>query len=259
MLDLAAVDLATLAEALEDRSTQWWFDPRTGQLEPWSEDLSDELEEGHPAERGLVLVEPIASSEAYQDMDDFIATVPSPRARDLLARAIAGRGAFRRFKDTLFEYPELRTAWFAFRDARMEQRALRWLADEGLVDPGAVQRASGALREPPPPPAGSDTEAIASAAARELRALYGDRLHRVVLYGSAARGHADPESDVDLLVVLDEMRSSWEERARMDDLLWRVSHAHGTVVSALPVRESDMREPQRPLLIRALADGIEIP
>ena len=35
-----------------------------------------------------------------------------------LARAIQGKGAFRRFKDELHEeYPDLLPAWYAFRDA----------------------------------------------------------------------------------------------------------------------------------------------
>jgi uncharacterized protein len=144
----------------------------------------------------------------------------------------------------------------------MERRAVQWLAAEGLVDPDVAERAA-AGRTDPDPPAGArpdavDARVIASEAARELRALYGGRLQRLLLYGSSAPGDAHPESDIDLLVVLDDMRSSWEERGRMDDVLWKLSHAHGTVVSALPVRASDLREPRRPLLIRALADGIEI-
>jgi predicted nucleotidyltransferase len=37
---------------------------------------------------------------------------------------------------------------------------------------------------------------------KRLTELYGDRLVRLVLYGSQARGDAHPESDVDVLVVL---------------------------------------------------------
>ncbi len=36
-----------------------------------------------------------------------------------------------------------------------------------------------------------------------LREVYGDRLHGIILYGSAARGEAEPDSDIDLLVLLD--------------------------------------------------------
>jgi hypothetical protein len=39
---------------------------------------------------------------------DFTERVRDPRAHDLLERAIEGRGAFRRLKDTLFEFPQLR-------------------------------------------------------------------------------------------------------------------------------------------------------
>jgi hypothetical protein len=138
MLDLERVDLRSLAEALEDHSpeTTWWFDPQTGAVEPYLADpVSAALdeEEEDPLDRGLLRIEPIPSREAYGDMEDFIGRVRDPRARDLLERAIAGRGAFRRFKDTLLDFQELRAVWFAFHDARMERRAIEWLADQGLL------------------------------------------------------------------------------------------------------------------------------
>jgi hypothetical protein len=99
----------------------------------------DEQQED-PLDRGLIHVEPIPSWEAYGDMEDFIARVRDPRARDLLQRAIAGRGAFRRFKDTLLDFQELRRVWFLFHDARMQRRAIRWLADQGLLDGQVAER-----------------------------------------------------------------------------------------------------------------------
>src|SRR5712691_8348591 len=142
MLDLSKIDLSALRDALEDHSeeTSWWFDSQTGELESWSDYFSSEEEERHPGDRGFIPIEPVPSGEGYRDMEDFIARVRDPRARDLLQRAIEGRGAFRRFKDTLFDFPELRKAWFAFHDARTERRALGWLADHGIVDPQAAER-----------------------------------------------------------------------------------------------------------------------
>ncbi|MFH1538379.1 MAG: nucleotidyltransferase domain-containing protein [bacterium] len=36
-----------------------------------------------------------------------------------------------------------------------------------------------------------------------LQALYGNRLKSLILYGSEARGEAEPDSDIDLLAVLE--------------------------------------------------------
>jgi uncharacterized protein UPF0158/nucleotidyltransferase-like protein len=260
MLDVASVDLVDLAQALQDHSYEhsWWFDPATGAVELWGEHVRDELGEGHPQKRGLITIEPLHSSEAWQDMADFAATVPDPEIRRRLERAIEGRGAFRRFKDELLDHPEVREAWFALADARIERRALQWLADEGVVDAAEAHRAIAARPDPPPPTPAGDRFALARAVADGLRALYGPRLQRVIAFGSSARADADDESDLDLLVVLDDMPSSWVEGGRMDEVLWRHTLESGIVVSALPVRAADLEPPRRPLLVRALADGVEL-
>ena len=261
MLDLKAVDLSSLCEALEDHSdyTEWWLDPETGSVEPWPSDVSaiDEPDEAHPADREWIQIEPLPSHEGYQDLVDFTERVRDPAARDLLERAIAGRGAFRRFKDTLFEFPELREAWFRFHDVRIERRALQWLADEGLVDEDAADRA---IDERPDPDLAEisgpfDAFEVAREVADDLRRLYGDRLRRVLLFGSWARGDAHPESDIDLLVVLDHVGSPWDELERMGEILDRHSVQNETVVSAIPVAEEDLAEPAIPALVRATTEG----
>jgi len=261
MLDLDQLDLGELCMALEDNSPEhgWWLDPRSGELEFWSE-LGDAPDRELPEERGLVPVEPVGSHEGYSDMEDFTEQVPDPRARDLLVRAIAGRGAFRRFKDTLLEFPELREAWFRFHDARMERRAIAWLLDNDFVSPDAAERALAAHPEPslPAPDGPLDAQLVARDVASDLHDLYGDRLRRVVLFGSRARGDAHPESDLDLLVVLDDVRSRRVELDRMSALLWRYSLEHGVVVTELPVSEDEYRDSDEPILIRARAEGVRI-
>ena len=65
-----------------------------------------------------------------------------------------------------------------------------------------------------------------------LEAQYGDRLDRVLLYGSQARGDAGPESDVDVLVVLAGEVDPVAEIAQTEYLAVFFTHlrAHGTVL-----------------------------
>jgi hypothetical protein len=56
----------------------------------------------------------------YQDMPDFAEAVTGDRAGRQLARAIQGRGAFRRFNDELHEeHPGPLPTWYAFCDAAL--------------------------------------------------------------------------------------------------------------------------------------------
>ncbi len=84
---------------------------------------------------------PLPSWIWYQDMADFAEAGTGDRAGRRPARAIQGRGAFRRFKDALREeYPDLLPAWYAFRDARARRRAVQWLAGNSLIDDEAADR-----------------------------------------------------------------------------------------------------------------------
>lgn len=252
MLDLAVVDLDDLAAALEDNSpySSWWLDPLSGGVEFWSADEGT----GEIDERGLVRVDPIPTHEAYADMADFAALVPSARLRERLERAIQGRGAFRRFKDVVYESSELGPEWTAFHDRRMRRRGIEWLVGEGLVDSAAGDRALTAVDGAEASAIGAD--GVAQRAAEGLRALYGERLAEVVLFGSHARGEETADSDIDLLVALTGAVDPWEEMRRLDDLLWRLTLAHGITVSALPVSAEQWRDEQAPVLVEARAHGV---
>jgi hypothetical protein len=262
MLDMSTVDLGMLAMALEDHSSDggWWIDAETGEVWYWRGDDDDDPE-FDPVERDDArCIDPLPSDEGYGDMEDFIAGVPDRRAADLLERAIAGRGAFRRFKDTLFEFPELREVWFRFSDVRMQRRAIEFLVDEGLVDEAEARRAL-AERDDPAVGEGSgvaNPRDLAAAVAADLHGLYGGRLVDVVLYGSQARGDAVPDSDVDLAVILDEVVSPWQELRRMDEVLWRHTLESGLTVSATPISRATWAESRRSLVRAAKADGIRV-
>lgn len=142
-------------------------------------------EVGDPDEAGLVGIDPQRSSAGYRDMQDFIELVPDRHAQDLLSRAIEGRGAFRRFKDTLFEFDELRTDWFAFRDARARRHALNWLLDEGVISEDGFREVSAEHRDPPV--GGPDRVASVGRRGRPTGSLRGPPRRRVGLREQGTR------------------------------------------------------------------------
>src|SRR5207244_9650563 len=140
------------------------------------------------------------------------------------------------------------------------RRAIMWLVDEKIVDQAVAERA---IAERPDPElidlsGRFDPHQIAREVGQDLRGLYGDRLNRVLLFGSWARGDAHPESDIDLLVVLDRVDSVWDELRRMDLVLWRHSFDNDTVVTALPVASGDVEAGKRPVLVRARKEGLPV-
>lgn len=253
MLELSAVDLGALAEALEDHSdmVQWFIDPATGEVLPWME-YGDEPP---PDEAGARYIDRIASGEAYRDMQDFVARVADRRAADLLGRAIEGRGAFRRFKDALFEFPELRETWFKFHDVRMRRRAIEWLVDCHLVDDSAAEAALNGLEDPPVGQGTVDPYDLAHDVAGRLREVFGSRLVDVVLFGSYANGTATDESDLDLAVILRDAASPWEDSHRMDQILWEKTLESGITVSTVVIDADDWQRATAPLLASAKAHG----
>jgi hypothetical protein len=145
VLELSSLDLEEIANALGDQTSyehRWLINPQTGEVVFWTADTGidgqtpidlDELD--------LACIDPLPSWIWYQDMADFAEAITDERAGRRLARAIQGKGAFRRFKDELHEeYPDLLPAWYAFRDARARRRAVQWLADNSLIDDEAADR-----------------------------------------------------------------------------------------------------------------------
>jgi hypothetical protein len=70
---------------------------------------------------------------AYNDMRDFIDTIEDVQLNERLARAIQGRGAFGRFKNTVYQTEALKVAWLAFKEARLLERVQAWLSSEEII------------------------------------------------------------------------------------------------------------------------------
>lgn len=67
----------------------------------------------------------------YRMMEEFIYEIPSGRAQDVLEAVIRGKGAFRRFRDRLYDFG-LQEKWYRYRDDCYEKVARDWCERFGI-------------------------------------------------------------------------------------------------------------------------------
>lgn len=83
---------------------------------------------------------------------------------------------------------------------------------------------------------------------RGLEHLYGERLAGLYLFGSHAHGEATPESDVDVLIVLDEVTDYGQEIEHTGHLLAELSLVYDVSISRVFVSTSAWRHRDSPFL-----------
>ena len=97
---------------------------------------------------------------------------------------------------------------------------------------------------------------------RELQALYGTRLKRVVLYGSRARGDHGPESDYDILVVLEGPVERWPEQKKLCDLAsnieWEAGGKGAPVALSLKAMTEEQMQQRTGFMHNVRLDGVEL-
>jgi predicted nucleotidyltransferase len=105
----------------------------------------------------------------------------------------------------------------------------------------------------------ADKDAVAKAVKAELQRLYGERLAKVILYGSYARGDAHEESDMDFLVVLkDEKIKLTQELSFMCDPLLRLSLQFGIAISNFPVTQKKLLDAPTMFYQQVRKEGVEL-
>ena len=131
-------DLEIALTMHSDEQTSY-LDLRTGKVELSANEvigsdvgLSEEEVETGFTEGYLIRVEPLSSQIEYRWMAAFAETVADRRLRETLDLALDGRGAFRRFKAVLSDYPVERESWFAYHQECLDQEMKDWLLENDI-------------------------------------------------------------------------------------------------------------------------------
>jgi predicted nucleotidyltransferase len=90
-----------------------------------------------------------------------------------------------------------------------------------------------------------------------LDELYGDRVERVVLFGSRARGDAREDSDYDVAVFLKDLTDRWPEIDRIIPAVTDIIDDTGAVIHAMPYRAGAYQD--RTSLMREIRrEGVDL-
>jgi predicted nucleotidyltransferase len=101
------------------------------------------------------------------------------------------------------------------------------------------------------------TDPILARFRRSLNEAYGDRIERVVLFGSRARGEARPDSDYDIAVFIRDPGELWEELGSLSHITTDILNDTGAVISAKPFAAQAWRE-RTPLMGEIRNDGRDL-
>lgn len=93
-----------------------------------NQELIDEIEENF--DEYIALPDQYEMDE-YSMMEEFVENLSENKIKIELSDAIQGRGAFRRFKDTL-HYLGLEQKWYKFRNDLYEETARKWCEKNGI-------------------------------------------------------------------------------------------------------------------------------
>jgi predicted nucleotidyltransferase len=90
-----------------------------------------------------------------------------------------------------------------------------------------------------------------------LEGIFGDRVERIVLFGSRARGDAHADSDYDIVIFLNDFTDRRQEVRRMVPLVTDIIEETGAVIHPMPYRAGAWRE-RTPLMHEVRRDGVDL-
>ena len=88
--------------------------------------------------------------------------------------------------------------------------------------------------------------------------IYGNKIKKMIIYGSYASGDTIKNSDIDLLVVIDESLESLEIENVLNEYLFQILLRDGELVSIMAIPENLFNTYNSPFLLNVKEEGISI-
>lgn len=85
---------------------------------------------------------------------------------------------------------------------------------------------------------------------------YSEQIVEIILYGSQARSEAQPDSDIDLLIVMKSAFDYAEEIEKTSEFIQELSLKYDTVISRAFVSEQRFNQEKSPFLLNVHKEGI---
>ena len=91
-----------------------------------------------------------------------------------------------------------------------------------------------------------------------LKKIYGKKIKKVILYGSYARNNATKDSDIDLLVIVDDTLNPSEVRKSLSDLLFNIILEEKELVSVIAIPEHFFDNYNAPFILNVKGEGVAV-
>lgn len=91
-----------------------------------------------------------------------------------------------------------------------------------------------------------------------LISTYGEKIKGIILYGSYARGGSTKDSDIDILVLIDDSTDPFEVRRSLSDLLFDILLESGEFISTVVLPENFFENYNYPFIINVKKEGVMV-
>jgi predicted nucleotidyltransferase len=103
-----------------------------------------------------------------------------------------------------------------------------------------------------------DVQRITNLCKQHLKAYYGKKFAGLILYGSFAEGKAEPDSDIDLLLLLIEPFNYFQELQTIIDLLQPIQLTADQLISVKPASIEEFKSGSLQLYRNIQRKGIQL-